>query len=275
MEKGVPIRSITRSITVLQAINRHGSLSMMEISREGRVPYPTACRIVQTLVLEGLIEQEPTRKHYRPTELVESLAHGYRREGRLVDVGGKHIRDLTRRIGWPVSLTVRVGTHMMVRDSTHGETSLTFERYYPGFTLPLLESASGRVCLAQMSAEEVDSVTRWIQLAGEEEGASALHDTVDSLQKIRDDGYAAQGWGTHNRTPGKTSSVAVPIFRDGAFEASLTMIYFAASMKQSQAVERYIEPLQAAAAAIGFELGAKRPDADRRRPAESGTPAYS
>ena len=33
MEKGVPIRSITRSIAALKAINRHGSLSMMEIAK--------------------------------------------------------------------------------------------------------------------------------------------------------------------------------------------------------------------------------------------------
>ena len=46
MEKGVPIRSITRSIAALKAINRHGSLSMMEIAKASQVPYPTACRIV-------------------------------------------------------------------------------------------------------------------------------------------------------------------------------------------------------------------------------------
>ena len=61
MEKGVPIRSITRSIAALKAINRHGSLSMMEIAKASEVPYPTACRIVQTLLYEGLIEQEPAR----------------------------------------------------------------------------------------------------------------------------------------------------------------------------------------------------------------------
>ncbi|MFD2137741.1 helix-turn-helix domain-containing protein [Novosphingobium resinovorum] len=59
MERGVPIRAVCRAISILQEINQMGSLSMMQISKRGRIPYPTACRIVQTLMHEGLIEQEP------------------------------------------------------------------------------------------------------------------------------------------------------------------------------------------------------------------------
>jgi IclR family mhp operon transcriptional activator len=76
MEKGVPIRAITRGLAVLQAVNQHGSLTMMEIAQTSKVPYPTACRIVQTLLHEGMIEREPGRKTYRATSLVLTLASG-------------------------------------------------------------------------------------------------------------------------------------------------------------------------------------------------------
>lgn len=61
-ERGVPIRSISRAIGVHQAVNQLGSLSMMQIAKRGKLPYPTACRLVQTLIHEGLLEQEPARK---------------------------------------------------------------------------------------------------------------------------------------------------------------------------------------------------------------------
>lgn len=77
MEKGVPIRAITRGLAVLQAVNQHGSLTMMEIAQSSRVPYPTACRIVQTLVHEGMLEREPGRKTYRATSSVLTLASGF------------------------------------------------------------------------------------------------------------------------------------------------------------------------------------------------------
>ena len=96
MEKGVPIRSLSRGIAVLQAVNRGGTISMMEIARTSNVPYPTACRIVQTLMHEGLIEREPSRKHYRPTALVQTLAHGFQGHGRqLLDAPGG-----LRAVGW-------------------------------------------------------------------------------------------------------------------------------------------------------------------------------
>lgn len=77
MEKGVPIRAITRGLAVLQAVNQHGSLTMMEIAQSSKVPYPTACRIVQTLVHEGMLEREPGRKTYRATSSVLTLASGF------------------------------------------------------------------------------------------------------------------------------------------------------------------------------------------------------
>lgn len=254
MEKGVPIRSISRSIAVLQAINRHGSLSMMAIARQGDVPYPTACRIVQTLMVEGLIEQEPSRKLYRATALVRSLAHGYQAENRLVDVCAPHIRSITRQIGWPVSISSKVGSNMVVLDSTHGETSLTFERYYPGFTLPLFGCASGRLCLAHMDDAERNNVLHWRSLADEDSEAGPFLADPQSLDAIRTQGYAALDWGRHNLTPGKTSSISVPIIRDGRFVAAMTLIYFAAAMRQSQAIERHLSLLVTTAATISQEL---------------------
>lgn len=256
MEKGVPIRSISRSISVLQAINLHGSLSMMGISRQGQLPYATACRIVQTLLHEGMIEQEPYRKLYRPTALVQSLAHGYQAGNHLVSAAASHIRALTREVGWPVSLTMRVGNNVVVRDCTHAETSLTFELYHPGYTLPLLECASGLICLSQMSQERFDNFLRW---AAPEEGDDVSRfgflELPERLAKIREQGYAAYGRGRHNRTPGKTSSLAVPIFHNGHFEGALTLIYFAASMSQVEAVASYLDALKAKAELISLELG--------------------
>ena len=67
-------------------------------------------------------------------------------------------------------------------------------------------------------------------------------------------GYAVQGRNHFNLTPGKTSSIAVPIFRNGHFEAAMTMVFFIAAMKLSNALEQYLEELKATAAAISHDL---------------------
>lgn len=255
MEKGVPIRSISRSIAALKAINRHGSLSMMEISKASEVPYPTACRIVQTLLYEGLIEQEPARKRYRPTAMVQTLAHGFQQDDRLVKAARPHIVDLTKRFGWPVSIATRVGRNMMLRDSTHANTSLTFEQYYPGFTLPILDSASGKLSMAFAPEEERLMILKWMRVS-QEIDLQYLATAQASLDvdRIRRQGYAVQGRNHFNLTPGKTSSIAVPIFMNGVFEAAMTMVFFVTAMKLEVALETYLEELKAAAILISHDL---------------------
>ena len=117
MEKGVPVRAISRGFAALEAINLRKSMTMTEVSKAINVPYPTACRIVQTLVHEGFVEQEPNRKRYRTTVLVRSLSNGYRREDEVAGRARGHMEALTEEFSWPVSLLTRVGSRMVVIDS--------------------------------------------------------------------------------------------------------------------------------------------------------------
>jgi IclR family mhp operon transcriptional activator len=256
MEKGVPIRAISRSIAVLQEINRAGDLSLMEIARRAKVPYPTACRIVQTLIYENLIEREPTRKHYRPTALVQSLSNGYRLENRLIAVARRHIVALTKQHGWPVSLTTRVGQSMVIRDSTHALTSQTFNNYHPGYSLPILECASGKAYLAYAEPDERDMIIRGIRESGEKQDdlTMRLLETGALTDDIRQLGYAVKGRNRYTETPGKTSSIARPVFGAEGVAGCIVLIFFSSAMKIGDAVAKYDDDLRRAADAISHDL---------------------
>lgn len=256
MEKHVPIRAIGRGIAVLQAINRGGSLSMMEIAHASEVPYPTACRIVQTLLHEGLIEREPNRKRYRPTALVQTLAHGFQGHGRLVQTVRPHIVELTRQVGWPITLTTHVGASMIIRDSTHALTSLTFNNYYPGYALPILECASGLVYLAYAPQQERDSILHGLRLMPKLPSPQVL----DAFERgrlaaeIAGQGYATRSNNRFTQNPGKTSSIAVPLFEHGHVVGALTLAFFSSATALDQAVEKFLAPLRAAADAASAAL---------------------
>lgn len=257
MERGVPIRAISRGLAVLSCVNRDGPISMMGISRAAQVPYPTACRIVQTLLHEGLIEKEPARKRYRVTSLVKTLSTGFQTEDQLVSAGRPHLEALCQDVGWPVSVATRVGTRMMVRDSTHNMTSLTFSHYYPGYTLPIAECATGKVHLAFCDEEERAAIVEgWKAIETEDANMGMLLLSDDfMLQKIRRDGYAIQARNVYNSDPGKTSSVAVPLFgADNSLIGALALIYFVNAMSADEAVEKYLAPLQASARSIHDSL---------------------
>lgn len=256
-DRGIPIRSISRGLAVIQAVNRLGPISMMQITREVGLPYPTASRIVQSLIHEGFLEREPARKHYRVTGLVQTLSTGFQAADRLVTASRRHLLKLTEQVGWPISLATRVGTSMMVRDSTHGESSLTFTNYYPGYTLPISECASGKAYLAFCDTTERASIIDGWEIADNETsrfGLTLVHDDA-VLESIRQRGYAVNTRNAHSADAGKTSAIAIPIIRkSGQIAGTLSLIYFATAMSANEAAEKFYPLLRQSTHDIAEEL---------------------
>jgi IclR family mhp operon transcriptional activator len=245
-------------MAILQAVNRAGSLSMMQIAQVTHIPYPTTRRIVTTLVVSGMLEQEPARKHYRPTALVLSLAHGFQDHSGLTQIARPYLMSLTTSHLWPVSLVTRVGQTMIVRDCTHSISPIAMNNYFPGATFPLLECASGHVYLAYADDDEREQLLKAAAEAEAPVDALLLSQFQSGFlpREIRKDGYATRGRNRFTNTPGRTSSIAAPIFMDGRIVAALTIIVFANSMKMNEAIRRYTHDLTAAAAAIGRDYSA-------------------
>ena len=252
------IRSLSRSIQVIQAINRHGSLGLTEISRAADIPYPTAYRIVNTLMEEGLVEREPTRKRYRPTALIQTLSCGFQNHDRLVGIARPLIGAFTHDFHWPLSVVTRVGNKMVVRDSTSTQTTLTFNNYYPGWQVPLLASASGQAYFSFASQAEQQELLFQSRSRQQMLDAVILKDfeSGKAQQRIRDLGYAAVARTPYSANPGKTSSIAVPIFEGDTLLGSLALVYFANAMPLSEAIDNYLEPMLEVSRSISEGLAA-------------------
>lgn len=258
MERGVPVRAISRGLAVLSTISRDGPITLMDVSRSADVPYATACRVVQTLLHEGLIDREPGRKRYRVTALVQSLATGFQQEDMLAAQALPFMEDLTRKVGWPISLATRVGTRMMVRASTHQMTTLTFTNYHPGFTLPIADCATGKAYLANCSDEERQMIKDAWEATDNATSATGLLLMSDdvALNDIRQAGYALQTRNLYNFEPGKTSSLAVPVHdASGRLAGALGLIYFASAIKPTEAPGRFLDDMKETVSKIGRALG--------------------
>ncbi len=250
------MRSVGRAIAILQAINRAGTLTMRDIAREAALPYPTAYRIVRTLFQEGLIEREAGKKTYRPTALVLSLSSGFQGHNWLALIARPHAVALTEKVSWPVSVTTPVGDRMVIRESTHALTPMTYNLYDPGYALPMLESASGRAWIAFSPPDSRLSLLRMLRANPE----NAYNETLLSFEsgqltaKIRREGYARKGQNKTTKNPGKTSSIAVPIFENGTICAALALAYFSSTMTTYGAARKYLSEMRRTADAIVTEL---------------------
>jgi IclR family mhp operon transcriptional activator len=256
------IRSLIRSIHVIQAINVHGSLGITEIAKCAGIPFPTAYRIVNTLLREGLIEREPSRKHYRPTALIQTLASGFQNHDRLVSIARPAMMAFTDQHHWPLTLVTRVGNKMVVRYSTNDRTTLTFNNYYPGWQVPLLSSASGQVYLAFAQDRIRGNLLGQFQSVSGHD-AFTLQDFQDgaAIRKIQENGFAAVSKTYYSANPGKTSSLAVPLFQGDELVGSLAMVFFTSAMPLSKAIADFFGPLGDVAAQINQSLQ-DQPDPD-------------
>jgi IclR family mhp operon transcriptional activator len=258
LDNGVPIRSVSRSLSVLRTINHHGCISLMDISRFEELPYPTTFRIVQTLMHEGLIERDGPGKRYRPTALVQSLASGYS-DTMLRTHAQPHLSALTRECGWPALLSIRVGARMVIQASSHRETTLTISNWEPGISIPLDNSATGYAWLAHLPASHVRDLVRWgigdelgADMGGDGAGSAGDERFLDKLAAIRMQGYAWRPSTYDDHI--KTASLAAPVYQDGALACVLTLTYFASAMKEQEAIARLLPPLRRAASAISGQL---------------------
>ncbi len=251
------VRAIGRALMVLQVINRHRSLNMMEIAKLTQLPYPTAFRIIETLIEEGMIEQERGRKNYRPTQLVRTLSAGYSPEDHVASVARPHIVALTEQLAWPLVVCTRVGLSMMIRDSTHLMTPLTLSLYHPGYTFPILDSSSGRAYLAFAPEAEYASIIDDLERLNGSAALQSLTAITPLLDEIR-----SLGFSTHDRTlataePGKNSSISAPLFEEDRLTGTLTLVFFASAMPLARAIRQFADPLMQTARHISAELSAR------------------
>lgn len=243
------VRAIRRGLEVLQAVNRHGVARYVDIANSTSIPYPTVCRIVGTLVDIGMLERQADGFGFRPTAMVQSLSVGFEEDDSLIRSARPVISALCEDVGWPITITTRVGASMVIRDSTHKQTTLTYNHYSPGYALPLLECSVGKAYLAFCSAQERKSIVATIKKISDVNPAAQLllQDVNAFLRPFQDSGFAFHSYNEHTKDPGKTSSLAVPIFVDGELKAAMGLIYFSSAMGKAEAAEKYVLQMQQAA----------------------------
>lgn len=253
------VRAIQRGLEVLQAVNRLGSARFVDVANATSIPYPTVCRIVDTLVDAGMLEREQGRRHFKPTPLVQSLSLGFQEDDAFVKTAQPVIAKLCDAVGWPITITTRVGNAMMVRASTHLQTTLTYNNYFPGYTLPLLQCSVGKAYVAFCSDDERQKIRTSLEKLDEIDPITALflRDEGAFLAPFREAGYGFHTYNEHTKNPGKTSSLAIPIMCDGQLMAAMGLIYFSSAMKTRHAAEKYAEDMRQACKTI-VELYAQR-----------------
>lgn len=245
------VRGLTRGLMLLNMLNRlDGGASVGLLAELSGLHRTTVRRLLETLQDEGYVRRSLSDDSFRLTIKVRQLSEGFRDEQWISALAAPLLGDLLREVIWPTDVSTLDVDAMVVRETTHRFSRLSFHRAMVGRRLPLLKTASGLTWLAFCPENERQELIEMLasrpgeefQLAREPLKLNAI------LSRARKDGFGQnyRGWDQEE----KIASIAVPIRSEQRVIGCLNLVYMASAMTIEQAAEKHLPALQKVAKQI-------------------------
>lgn len=185
------VKTLRKALGVLDAFAEAGRpLSIAEVAVRAGVTRPTAHRLVQTLVAEGYLAQDPRDGRIAPGYSVLKLAGGLLDTDRLRLEALPYLEDLARASGERANLGILHRNQMLYIGGVEKPTLPTIYARF-GKTIPAHCSAIGKAILAYLPEPELRTFLNAGSLGKLTDATIADEATLrEDLSKVRAVGYA-------------------------------------------------------------------------------------
>ena len=169
------VRALERGLMLLDALGECGWLGPTELARHtgsrSRNHIPPTVYIGK----DGLCRASSPRCKIFSFPKLRALSLGVNEQDARVLLVSTPLRELVEEIKWPSDFAVLVAGRLVIMDSNHLLTPLTFYRSVIGQSRPIVRSSLGRAILSAMSPSDRAATIETVVLA-EGEDASDIHD---------------------------------------------------------------------------------------------------
>ncbi len=239
------VRGLTRGLTLLNALNRcNGGARIMELAQITGLHRTTIRRLLETLQVEGYVRRSESDDSYRLTLKVRELSEGFRDEQWVSQYAAPLLGQLLQDVVWPTDLSTLDVDAMVIRETTHRFSRLSFHRSMIGRRLPLLLTAAGRAYFANCPDAERDSLIHLLASRDTPEAKLARDpEYIEALvRRTRQAGYGSnfRDWGEE----GRIAAIALPIRSAQRVLGCLNLVYIADAMTIEEAARRYLPAMQ-------------------------------
>ena len=250
MTKYTSVRGLSRGLQVLQALNSmdSGRATSQQISDLTGLHRTTTRRLLETLLEEGFVRRSASDDSFRLTLQVRSLSEGFTDNERIAMIAPPIMGRLLQRVAWPSDLTTPDGDAMIIRETTHRFSPLSFHRSMVGRRLPILLTAAGRAYFATCPDGEREDILDLLRSGAggdEQKGLASNDELVKKLVKrVRADGFGSNhgDWTAQS----KIGAVAVAIVSRERVLGSLNVVFLSRAVSLAEAKRRYVPDLQTA-----------------------------
>ena len=250
------VRGLIRGLDLLRALNceEGGRATLARLAEATGLHRTTVRRLLETLIAQGYVRRSESDDRYGLCLPVRSLSEGFRDEDWISSIAAPALSELLQAVVWPSDVTTPHGAHMIIRESTHRFSPLSFHRAMVGQTLPILLTAAGRAFLAYCPEEEREEIVQLARSGNDDQARLAADPrfVANVVERTRAAGYGSnEGEWTSQR---KVGAIALPIMREGRPLGSVNIVYLTRALALSEAVRRFLPALQHAVVRIEREL---------------------
>ena len=145
-----PVQSVDRAVTILEIIARTGLAGVTDIAAELGVHKSTASRIISTLEVRGLVEQDHNRGKYRLGLGILRLAGATTARLDIVQEARPITRLLAEQTGETINIAVLSDGAALYLDQASATASVQSHNWV-GQRIPLHATSNGKVLLSGLS----------------------------------------------------------------------------------------------------------------------------
>ena len=157
---GTQVIQRAAAIVRLVASRSRTGIRLTDVVRYAKLERPTAHRILQGLIAEGLVRQDPDSRHYFLGPLVFELGLAAAPQFNVADICRPSLQRIAEKTGDTVFLSVRSGYDSVCIDRQEGSFPIKTFTLDVGTRRPLGAGASGLALLLPLPDDAVNEIVR-------------------------------------------------------------------------------------------------------------------
>lgn len=256
----VPVRGLSRGLAILTTMNQlnEGRATAQQLSLMTGLHRTTVRRLLETLINEGFVRRSNSDDHYVLTLKVRSLSEGFTDDEWISEIANPLLSKLFQQVVWPSDLYTCEGADMIIRETTHRLSPLSFHRSVVGRRVPMLLTSPGRAYFCACRDSQKEEILSILRAGGGCSPQTALANDAayikNLIRQVNEDGYASNhgDWAEEHKIGG----VSVALHKNGRVIGALNTIYTTSALTPEEAAKRFLPPIRQAAALIekGLEI---------------------
>lgn len=246
------VEGLRKGIEVLDALSqRPEGAGARELADQVALPRSTVQRLLQTLEVCGMVEQEPVNKRYRLGRHVLQLGMVCLQRIDVRAAALPYMRSLVSRSGETVGLNIRIGDARMYVEQLESPHLLKAKAEV-GQPYPLHSGSPGRTLLAFLDDDEIARILDAADFSPlTSRTPTTAEQVLELVREIRERRYAI----AFEETIGGLNTIAAPVLDfDGRVAAALS-VSGPTTRFDRDAMDEVRQPLLEASDAISRDMG--------------------